>query len=130
VESLTFYFDRCFGRDLPKALRILNPPFNVEDHWSQGFADEEADDEWLHKIGPKKWIVCSHDRKWQRESLAVEAIIQHKIGCFYLYGANSKHFFKVGSLAYNYHKVAKVLGRERRPFIYSIDKRNRLRKLL
>jgi len=95
-----------------------------------GFEDEKADDEWLHIVGPKKWIVCSHDKKWQGESLAVEAIIQHKIGCFYLYGANSKHFFKLGSLAYNYHKIAKVLGREKRPFIYSIDKRNHLRKLL
>jgi len=111
-------------------LRILNPPFNVKDHWEMGFEDEKADDEWLHVVGPKKWIVCSHDKKWQGESLAVEAIIQHKIGCFYLYGANSKHFFKLGSLAHNYHKLASVLGRERRPFIYSIDKRNRLRKLL
>lgn len=130
MESLTFYFDRCLGREFPNALRILNPPFNVEDHWSMGFEDEKADDEWLHIVGPKKWIVCSHDKKWQGESSAVEAIIQHKIGCFYLYGANSKHFFKLGSLAYNYHKIAKVLGREKRPFIYSIDKRNHVRKLL
>jgi hypothetical protein len=95
-----------------------------------GFPDEKPDDEWLHEIGPKKWIVCSHDKKWQDESLAVEAIKQHKIGCFFLYGANSLNFFKVGSLAYNFSKVQGILGRERRPFIYTIDKRNRLRRLL
>lgn len=130
MESLTLYFDRCFGRDLPKALRILNCPFNVEDHWSMGFKDEMLDDEWLNVIGPKKWVVCSHDKKWQDESLAVEAIKQHKIGCFYLYGANSKHFFKVGSLAYNFHKLQSVLGKQKRPFIYAISPRNRLRQVL
>lgn len=111
-------------------LRSLNCPFNVEDHESMRFKAEMPDDEWLSVVGPKKWIVCSHDKKWQNESLAVEAIKQHKIGCFYLYGANSKHFFKVGSLAYNFHKVQKILGRERRPFIYQITSQNRLRKVL
>jgi len=94
-----------------------------------GFEDEKPDDEWLSIIGPKRWIVCSHDKKWQDESLAVAAIKQHKIGCFYLYGANSKNFFKVGSLAYNFAKLRRVLGKERPPFIYRVDARNRLRKV-
>lgn len=95
-----------------------------------GFKDEMPDDEWLSVVGPKKWVVCSHDKKWQSESLAVEAIKQHKIGCFYLYGANSKHFFKVGSLAYNFHKLQSILGKQKRPFIYAISPRNRLRQVL
>jgi hypothetical protein len=94
------------------------------------FRDNMPDDEWLHVIGPKRWIVCSHDKKWQEESPAVEAIKQHKIGCFYLYGANSLNFFKVGSLSYNFLKVQHILGSQRRPFIYLIDKRNRLRQVL
>lgn len=130
MESLTLYFDRNFGRDLPEALRILRTPFNVECHWSMRFRDNMPDDEWLHVIGPKRWIVCSHDKKWQEESPAVEAIKQHKIGCFYLYGANSLNFFKVGSLSYNFLKVQHILGSQRRPFIYLIDKRNRLRQVL
>lgn len=130
MESLTLYFDRNFGRELPKALRSLNCPFNVEDPWKMGFRDDMEDDEWLSVIGPKKWIVCSHDKKWQDESLAVAAIKQHKIGCFYLYGANSQNFFKVGSLAYNFHKVQSVLGKQKRPFIYTISSRNRLRRVL
>lgn len=88
------------------------------------------DDEWLHEIGPRGWVVCSHDKKWQAESPAVEAIKQHKIGCFYLYGARSLNFFKVGSLAHNFRKVQDKLGKERRPFIYLIDQRNQLRKML
>lgn len=130
MESLTFYFDRCFGRNFPEALRILNCPFNVEDHWSMKFRDEMPDDEWLHIVGQRGWIVCSHDKKWQDESLAIEAIRQHRIGCFYLYGARSKHFFKLGSLAHNFHKLKNIIGRERKPFIYSISERNRLKRIL
>lgn len=129
MESLTLYFDRCFGKELPKALRQLNCPFNIECHWSMRFKDDMQDDEWLSIVGPKGWIVCSHDKKWHDESLAVAAIKQHKIGCFYLCGANSKNFFKVGILAYNFPKLRSVLGKEKPPFIYTIDKRNRIRKI-
>jgi hypothetical protein len=93
------------------------------------FKDDMQDDEWLSIVGPKGWIVCSHDKKWHDESLAVAAIKQHKIGCFYLCGANSKNFFKVGILAYNFPKLRSVLGKEKPPFIYTIDKRNRIRKI-
>lgn len=87
------------------------------------------DDEWLNIVGPNRWIVCGHDAKWQDESAALEAIKQHKIGCFYLYGAGSLAFFKVGSLAHNYAKIAEICGRERKPFIYRIGEGNRLTKL-
>ena len=60
----------------------------------------------------------------------MQAIQQHKIGCFYLYGANSLAFFKVGSLAHNYSKIAEKCGREKRPFIYRISDKNRLKKIL
>lgn len=86
------------------------------------------DDEWLHVIGPKGWIVCSHDGKWHRpeEFAAMKAIQQHKIGCFYLWGASSIGFFKLKSLAHNYDKIKKVCDEQRRPFIYCVSANNRL----
>ncbi|TMJ13702.1 MAG: hypothetical protein E6G94_11290 [Alphaproteobacteria bacterium] len=90
------------------------------------------DDEWLHEVGPKGWVVCSHDAKWHLpgEDAAMKAIQQHKIGCFYLWGASSIGFFKLKSLAHNYDKIVKVCNTEKRPFIYRVTPRNRLQRVL
>ena len=90
------------------------------------------DDEWLNIVGPQGWYVCSHDAKWHRpeEQAAMKAINQHKIGCFYLWGANSIGFFKLKSLAHNYDKIKRVCDTEKRPFIYRVTSGNRLKKVV
>lgn len=88
------------------------------------------DDEWLDIVGPKGWIVCSHDAKWQNENAPLRAIQQHKVRCFYLWGASSIGFFKMKSLAHNYDKIVKVCQAEKGPFIYRVTPNNRLRKVL
>lgn len=109
---------------------MLRCPFEVRSHEGEGFRHDMPDDEWLHIVGKKGWIVCSHDAKWQSESAALKAIQQHKIGCFYLHGASSIGFFKLKSLAHNYDKVMRVCQTEIRPFIYRVTASNRLRKVL
>lgn len=130
AEELTLFFDRCVGKLLPRALSQLSCPFEIKYHQGEGFKHNTADDAWLNAVGPKKWIVLSFDAKWQDESVAVEAIKQHKIGCFYLYGASSLGFFRLTSLARSYEKMRELIRTERRPFIYKIDGRNRFKKVL
>jgi len=130
VESLTLYFDRCIGKKVPEALLKLTCPFQVKWHNGEGFEAALEDDKWLHEVGAKKWIVISHDAKWHREPPAIEAIRQHKIKCFYLHGANSQMFFKIGSLAHNWRKVTHLINSERGPFIYRISAKNRLSRVL
>jgi len=130
VESLILYFDRCLGKGVPEALVKLTCPFQVKWHQGEGFAQALEDDKWLHEVGAKGWVVISHDAKWHKEPLAMEAIKQHKIKCFYLYGANSQMFFKIGALAHNWKKVRAKVTSENGPFIYRISVHNRLSKLL
>jgi PIN like domain len=118
------------GKSFPKALSLLRCPFEVRWHDGEGFSAKMPDDEWLNIIGEKKWIVCSHDAKWQTEPAALKAIQQHKIGCFYLYGANSLGFFKMKSLAHNYDQIVKICAENKRPFIYRVTASNRLKKLI
>lgn len=88
------------------------------------------DDEWLDIVGQNGWIVCSHDAKWQTESAALKAIQQHKIGVFYLHGANSIGFFKLKSLAHNYDKLMDACQSSKRPFIFKVSASNRLKRIL
>ena len=66
-------------------MKMLKPPFEVRWHQDEQFRENMADDEWLSIVGANKWIVCSHDAKWQLEAAALKAIQQHKVGCFYLW---------------------------------------------
>jgi hypothetical protein len=102
----------------------------VKYHQGEGYKHNTEDDIWLHDVGPKKWIVLSYDAKWQDESTAIEAIKQHKIGCFYLSGASSIGFFRLTRFALSYRKMRDIVAKESRPFIYRIDASNRFKKLL
>lgn len=130
MESLILYFDRCLGKKVPEALVKLTCPFQVRWHQGERFSQGLEDDKWLHEVGSKNWVVISHDAKWHREPAAIEAIKQHRIKCFYLYGANSLMFFKLGSLSHNWPKIQAKIKNEKGPFIYRVSVHNRLSKVL
>lgn len=109
---------------------MLRCPFDVRSHDGERFPHDMPDDEWLNIVGEKGWVVCSHDAKWQGESAPMKAIQQHKVRCFYLWGASSIGFFKLKSLAHNYDKIIKVCAVEKGPFIYRVTPGNRLNKIL
>jgi PIN like domain len=90
VASLTFYFDRCFGKRFPEALAHAGIPQKVEyQHGkSNNFSQSMPDDAWLEICGKNGWIVFSHDQKFHSITTEATAIKQHKVGCFYLPGAN------------------------------------------
>jgi PIN like domain len=121
VDSVTFYFDRCFGKRFPEALLKMNTPFKVEYHHSttNKFDDEMPDDEWLSIVGKKNWIVFSHDRKFHEDAPAIEAIKQHKIGCFYLWGASVPTWDKYVCLARSYRRIVERL-KTPKPFIFRV----------
>ncbi len=109
---------------------MLRCPFDVRSHDGERFPHDMPDDEWLNIVGEKGWVVCSHDAKWQGESAPMKAIQQHKVRCFYLWGASSIGFFKLKSLAHNYDKIIKICAVEKGPFIYRVTPGNRLKKIL
>ena len=130
MDPLTLYFDRCLGKKVPEALSKLTCPFQVRWHQGEKFDQKMDDDEWLHIVGAKGWVVISHDAKWHMEYAAIEAIKQHGIKCFYLYGANSPMFFKLKSLTHNWGKIIHKIKTEKGPFIYRVSCHNRLSRIL
>ena len=64
------------------------------------------------------------------EPSQMAAINQHKIKCFYLYGANLPGFFKMRSLVQGWDKMHNKIKSERGPFIYRLSAYNRLAKVL
>jgi hypothetical protein len=84
------------------------------------FAQDTDDDEWLSKVGAEGWIVLSHDRKWHDETPCIAAIKQHKIGCFYLWGANVSTWLKLSHFMRSSGRIANAVQFAPRPFIFHV----------
>jgi PIN like domain len=111
-------------------LRRVKPPFSVEFHHDPRnkfrFHQETPDDEWLAKVGTEGWIVFSHDRKFHSNLAECAAIKQYKIGCFYLWGANSGPWDKVSCFVRSYEGICQRIEATPKPFIYNVARNCRL----
>jgi hypothetical protein len=131
MGQLTFYFDVCFGKRFPEAILKARPPFSVESFWSKGlkFKQNTPDDKWLEVIGQKQWIAFSHDRKFHTEDPSIVAIKQHKIGCFYLPGANDSTWTKLYMFMRGCHRIADLASSTERPFVYRLTALNKIERV-
>jgi PIN like domain len=129
VDTLTFYFDVCFGRRFPEALRHTRPPFNVEYHHKAKFKQTMKDDDWLALCGQRNWIAFSHDRKWHLIEVEIAAIKRHGVGCFYLWGANESTFEKLQCFMGAYDVINSAARDTPMPFIYNVPRNCRLEQI-
>ena len=72
-------------------------------------------------VGPKNWIVFGHDQKWHDELANREAIKQHNIGCFYIWGGSVPTWDKLRCFARACPQIEKLAATTKKPFIYKVD---------
>ena len=124
---MTLFFDRNIGRSVPKALRILGLPAECHDDY---FTPDTQDDQWMATVGQAGWTVIGHDKKFHEIKVELQAIHQHKLGVFYLWGANAKKWDKMRLFARVYDKIMLVIRSEQRPFIYRVYKTGAFKKVV
>ena len=131
MASLTFYFDRNFGKRFPEALDRMKPPFKVE--WqhnkSNNFPQDMRDDQWLEICGRNGWIAFSHDQKFHTVTAEAMAIRQHNVGCFYLPGASVPTFEKVQFFFKAYARITAVAALVSRPYLYRVMPSGRIQQV-
>lgn len=117
------------GKRLPEAIQQAKPPFGVEWHHNpkNRFEHDTEDDAWLNVVGPKNWIVCSHDQKWHDELVNREAIKQHRVGCFYIWGAQSTTWEKLRCFVRASPRIVQLASSTPKPFIFKVDLRGRIK---
>lgn len=123
---MTFFFDRNIGKKVPQALKVLGLP--VEWHDSH-FAQDCPDDQWMPAVAENGWTVIGHDHKFHARSAELWAIKQHRLGCFYLWGAQMPRWDKVRVFARAYDKIVGVMKNEVGPFVYRVDRRGVVRRV-
>jgi PIN like domain len=131
VGQLTFYFDICFGKRFPESIAKAKPPFAIEYHGGKGntFRQDMPDDKWLHIVGERGWVVFSHDRRFHKESASASAIRHHKIGCFYLHGAQLTTWEKLYLFMKAHHRICELASSTERPYVYHVTALNRINRI-
>lgn len=89
------------------------------------FASDELDDVWMHFVGERGWIVFGQDYRWHREPAVLEAIRQHAVRAFYLWGASSPKWDAMRSFAYAYPKIIEQAATPG-PYIFRVSEKGRL----
>lgn len=121
----TLFFDRNMGRRVPEALRLVDIPVEVVYH-DRMFGQDTKDDQWLPVVGAKGWSVIGQDRRFHRRSTERLAIVQYKVGVFYLWGAGAPAWEKLRCFMRAYDDILDVLCNVDRPFLYRIERSGRL----
>lgn len=131
MAKLTIFFDRCFGTALPLWLKKFQTPFEVEYHddKAHGFGQTTPDDEWLNFVGQRGWIVLSHDKRFHQDGMAVAAVKQHRIACFYLDGGTYPSWDKMILFGRRFARVKDIVNSTKRPYIYRIHHRGDVRRI-
>ena len=118
---MTFFFDRNIGIGIPKALLELKRlPFVVAYHQELFGMEERFDDEWLSQVGAWGWFVVAQDYHFHARPVELDAIRQHNVGCFYLWGAEAPQWDTFRCFARAYEKIVTIANTQSRPFIYLI----------
>lgn len=84
------------------------------------------DDEWLAVVSKKKWIVISHDKRFHEDSLAIEAVRQHKARIFYLCGGSLQNWDKLRIFAQSFNRIKAIVDKESPPYIYQVTYSDRI----
>ncbi|MDI6857954.1 MAG: hypothetical protein QME71_06530 [Dehalococcoidia bacterium] len=122
---MILFFDRSVGKSIPQALLLLNAPVGVVYH-QQVFPPDEKDDQWLPTVGGREWIVIGQDYKYHRMPNELAALKQHKVGCFYLWGATARRWETMRVFAKAFDRIIEAAGTTERPFVYRVSKQGRI----
>lgn len=116
---MTLFFDVNVGTTLPKVLKLFRLP--VEYH-IEHFPNDAPDDTWLPVVGSYGWTVISHDVKFHAEPNEISAIMQYRIGVFYLWGSQAPRWQKLQCFAKAYDRIVEKEASTIKPYIFRISR--------
>jgi len=116
------FFDRNVGTKIPLALIDLNPRGLQIEYHDKHFAQNETDDVWLAEVGKRDWFVIGQDHNFHNNSPELEAIRQHRVGVFYLWGAEEPKWEVMRCFAAGFDKIVHRASVTERPFAFKVQR--------
>ena len=127
---MTFFFDRCVGTQIPRALQAFKR-FPVEIRYHQevfGRGHQAlADDEWMAPAAQNGWVVVTQDYRFHKVGVTLEAVRQHRAGVFYLWGANAPVWETARVLLWALPRMIERVQDSSPPYVYRVQKSTSIR---
>lgn len=127
---MTFFFDRCVGVQIPRALHAFKR-FPVEIRYHQEvFGPDRAtlpDDQWMRPVARDGWIVVTQDYRFLRVAATQEAVRQHNAAVFYLWGANALAWQTTRIFLWALPRMIERVQDTNPPYVYRVEGSSRIR---
>ena len=127
---MTFFFDRCVGTQIPRALQAFKRvPIEIRYH-QEVFGGEQAalaDDAWMEPVARDGWVVITQDYRFHRVGVTLEAVRQHKAAVFYLWGANALAWQTARIFLWALPRMIERVQVTDPPYVYRFEKTSRIR---
>ena len=118
------FIDRSLPRSIVRSLQQVRDDVQwLDDVFDQGASDTD----WLKDVGAWGWLVITRDKKILTRPGEKAAIIDHKVGAFYLTHTDNPTRWQilkavVGAL----DEMIQIFESEERPFLYGLDRHGKL----
>ena len=121
---MRFFFDRCVGTQVPRALQAFKRfPVDVRFH-HEVFGQEQAalaDDAWMEYVARSGWVAVTQDYRFHRVGVTLEAVRQHKAGVFYLWGANAQAWQTARLFLWALPRMIERVQDTKPPYVYRVE---------
>jgi hypothetical protein len=123
-EALTLFLDRSLGKQkVAGALRAAGAEVQVHDSL---FPIGTRDDEWLHEVGGRGWVVLHKDKHIRRRATELEALKKAKIAAFVLTSGNLTGDEMAIAFVKALKKIHRMARHQPRPFIAAVSRDGRV----
>lgn len=127
---MTFFFDRCVGTQVPRALQAFKRfPVEIRHHqevFGRGQA-ALADDAWMEPVAQDGWVVVTQDYRFHRVGATLEAVRQHNAAVFYLWGANALAWQTTRIFLWALPRMIERVQDTNPPYVYRVEGSSRIR---
>lgn len=122
------FIDRSVPKGVANALKAVRDDVR----WLEDlFPHNTKDTDWLAAAGANGWMVVCRDKKIRTRPAEVQAIIDHRAGCFCLIQKQDPtrwEYLKL--LALTIDEMLRLFAGTTRPFIYEVGRDGRMRRFL
>jgi hypothetical protein len=124
------FFDRNMGTAIPKSLiEYLRPRGLTVEYHQAHFAMDAPDDVWLPVVGAWGWFVIGQDHNFHNRAPELEALKTHKVGAFYLWGAEEPRWEVMRCFARSYDNILHRAAVTSPPFVFRVEKHGALNEV-
>jgi len=128
LSAHTFFIDRSLGQKIvAQALRDAGATVVVHD---DRFPPDAPDEDWLHEVGQRGWIVLTKDKRIRYRENERRALQRAGVAAFVFVGKDLTGEEIAKALVVALPRMIRTANQTRRPFIATVTPRGTVRLLL